>query len=66
MGSYLNFYMPNGALIYPRFDDPCDEQAEQIFAQLFPRRKRIGIQARELFLGGGGIHSMVLSQPSVN
>lgn len=66
VGSYLNFYMPNGALIYPRFDDPCDEQAKQIFAQLFPRRKRIGIQARELFLGGGGIHSMVLSQPSVN
>lgn len=65
VASYLNFYMPNGSLIYPLFGDETDQIAHQIFSRCFPKRILIGIDAREVFLGGGGIHSMVLHQPSV-
>ena len=65
VASYLNFYMPNGSLIYPEFGDENDARAKEIFAELFPRRRLIGIHAREIFLGGGGIHSMVLQQPAI-
>ncbi|MEA4932334.1 MAG: agmatine deiminase [Lawsonibacter sp.] len=64
VGSYLNFYMPNCGLIYPMFDDENDVEAERLFATLFPQRRLVGIRAREIFLGGGGIHSIVLQQPS--
>lgn len=63
--SYLNFYMPNGALIYPEFDEPNDAEAKKLFAELYPGRELVGIKAREIFLSGGGLHSIVLPQPSV-
>lgn len=63
--SYLNFYMPNGALICPLFGDPNDDVAMKIFAKLYPNRELVGMNAREIFLSGGGFHSMVLQQPSV-
>ena len=65
IASYLNFYLPNGALLWPLFGDENDETALTLFAQLFPRRRVIGIEAREIFLSGGGFHSIVLPQPSV-
>ncbi len=63
--SYLNCYLPNGALIYPQFNDKNDKYAHEVFSAIFPHRKIIGIYAREIFLNGGGIHSMVLQQPSL-
>ncbi len=62
--SYVNLYISNGSVIYPTFNDPADQIAQQILENCFPRRKIIGVYSRELFLGGGGIHSITLHQPS--
>ena len=64
--SYLNFYMPNGGLVYPIFHEESDKEAEAILRKLFPKRKLVGIDAHEVFLGGGGIHSIVMEQPRVS
>lgn len=61
--SYVNIYIANGCVVYPTFNAPQDETARNILAEAFPRRDIIGIPARELFLGGGGIHGITLQQP---
>ncbi|MDO4487816.1 MAG: agmatine deiminase [Eubacteriales bacterium] len=65
VGSYLNFYLPNGGLIYPVFDEETDIAAEELLKEFFPHRKLVGIDAHEVFLGGGGIHSIVSAQPGI-
>ena len=55
-GSYVNFYIANGAVIVPQFDDIHDQPALGKIAELFPDREIIGIFAREILLGGGNIH----------
>ena len=62
-GSYINFYIANGAIIMPVFDDPHDAAAKQHLAELFPDREVIGIYAREILLGGGNIHCITQQQP---
>lgn len=63
VASYMNFYLANGGLIFPVFGSPVDEEARNILSRAFPQRQCIGISSREIFLGGGGIHSIVLGQP---
>lgn len=65
VASYLNFYLANGALIYPTFREESDKEAEAIFQKVFAKRRLVGIDAHEVFLGGGGIHSIVAEQPGV-
>jgi agmatine deiminase len=62
-GSYVNFYMANGAAIVPTFDDPHDAPALSALQALLPERKIIGIPAREILLGGGNIHCITQQQP---
>ncbi len=63
--SYTNFYMPNGAIIMPAFEDgAADSRAFDILARLFPKRQILQIPAVELAYGGGGIHSLCLPQPA--
>ena len=61
--SYANFYIVNGGVIYPKFNDPNDEKAEQTLKQAFPDRKVVGIYAREILLGGGNIHCITQQIP---
>ncbi len=63
-GSYINFYIANGAIILPQFGDSHDIEACQELAQLFPDRKVVGISAREILLGGGNIHCITQQQPA--
>ena len=63
-GSYINFYIANGAVIMPEFNDPQDSAAKQKLTELFPDREVIGIYAREILLGGGNIHCITQQQPS--
>ena len=65
VGSYLNFYLPNGGLIYPIFREESDLEAAAILQRVFASRRLVGIDAHEVFLGGGGIHSIVAEQPSI-
>lgn len=62
-GSYINFYMANGAAIVPVFDDPRDQSALQALARLMPEREIVPVPAREILLGGGNIHCITQQQP---
>ncbi len=54
--SYINFVFANGAVILPTFDDPADGEVLTLFEKIFPKRKIVPIPAREVVLGGGGLH----------
>ena len=61
--SYVNFYVSNGAVLVPQFDDEHDAHALHLLAQLFPTRKVVGIPARDILLGGGNIHCVTQQIP---
>jgi agmatine deiminase len=63
--SYVNFYLANGAVIMPAFDDPHDEDARTILAQCFPGRDIMQIDALDIVQGGGGIHCITQQEPAV-
>jgi len=64
--SYVNFIMPNGAIIFPTFgDEKYDKLAEEQFKRIFPDREIIGFYSRELLLGGGNLHCLSQQQPAV-
>jgi agmatine deiminase len=56
--SYANFYICNKSVLVPTFNDPNDRIALNIFADLFPSRKIIGIHAVDLIWGLGTIHCL--------
>ncbi len=61
--SYVNFYLANGAVIAPLFNDPADQHALDKLKELFSDREVVGIYAREILLGGGNIHCITQQQP---
>lgn len=61
--SYANFYIANGVVIVPTFDDPQDETALGILADLFPNREIKGLPARDLVWGLGAYHCITQQQP---
>ena len=61
--SYLNFYLANGAVIVPAFDDPLDGDAAGLFRDLFPDREVVQVAATDIVEGGGGIHCITQQQP---
>ena len=65
-GSYINFYIANGGVVMPLFDDPKDAAALEAVKACFPEREVVGIPAREVLLGGGNIHCITQQQPSVS
>ncbi|MBI2256795.1 MAG: agmatine deiminase family protein [Proteobacteria bacterium] len=65
--SYTNFYLPNGAVILPAFEDgPADKRAYDIATRVFSKREIVQLPAIELAYGGGGIHAICLPQPAGN
>jgi agmatine deiminase len=62
--SYIDGYLPNGALIVPMFDDSKDDAAFSALAAAFPNRQAIQIEASDLILGGGGIRRITRPQPA--
>ena len=62
--SYINFYLPNGAVVLPGFgDEKFDSMAVSTLQRVFPERKVIQVQSREILLGGGNIHCCTQQQP---
>ena len=51
--SYANFYIANGLVIVPTFNDANDRAALNTLAKLFPGREVVGIHCRDLVLGAG-------------
>ncbi|MBN1315510.1 MAG: agmatine deiminase [Anaerolineales bacterium] len=62
--SYINFYLPNGGVVVPTFDDPWDAPALETLALLFPDRQVVPLPAREILLGGGNIHCITQQIPA--
>ena len=54
--SYVNFYITNGSVLVPAFDDECDSLAVNILTKLFPEREIITVKSRCILTGGGNIH----------
>jgi len=63
--SYANFYIANSCVLLPTFTDPNDETALSILRKLFPDRRVIGIDCRELIWGLGTFHCLTQQQPAV-
>jgi agmatine deiminase len=61
--SYANFYIANGLVLAPTFNDAHDRLALATLARLFPDREVVGINSTELIWGLGALHCMTQQQP---
>jgi agmatine deiminase len=62
--SYANFYIANGSILVPTFNDKNDRVALSILAELFPAREVIGIHCVDFIWGLGALHCMTQQQPA--
>ena len=62
--SYANFCIANTCVLVPTFADPADEAAVATLQKLFPNRRVIGIDCRELIWGLGTFHCLTQQQPA--
>lgn len=63
--SYINFYIANGGIVMPSFEDSQDSRALDIIAGAFPDRSVVSVSATDITFGGGGIHCITQQQPLV-
>src|SRR5262245_1085279 len=61
--SYANFYIANGVVIVPTFNDANDRVALNTLAELMPSHKVIGIHAVDLVWGLGTLHCLTQQEP---
>jgi agmatine deiminase len=61
--SYANFYIANGVVIVPTFNDPNDRVALNTLAELMPSRQVVGIHAVDLVWGLGTLHCLTQQEP---
>jgi agmatine deiminase len=64
--SYGNFYIANGVVLVPVFNDPNDRFALDILADLFPDREVVGIYSGDMIWGFGAMHCMTQQQPKIS
>jgi agmatine deiminase len=62
--SYANFYLGASRVVFPLLDDRFDDAAEEVLQSCFPKRDVVGVPAREIVLGGGGIHCITQQVPA--
>jgi agmatine deiminase len=62
--SYANFYVANGVVLAPVFNDPNDRIALDTLAELFPTREIVPIYSGDLIWGFGALHCMTQQQPA--
>lgn len=63
IASYMNFLIVNGGVILPQYGDANDALAVQQVQAMFPERKVVGVQTKEVAFGGGNIHCITQQQP---
>ena len=61
--TYANFYICNGAVIVPQYDDVNDKPALEIIRACFPKHEVIGLASRYIITGGGSFHCLTQQQP---
>lgn len=62
--SYLNFYIANTTLAVPVWGVSQDEAALASLAALFPSRRVVPIDCRDLLTGGGALHCITQQEPT--
>jgi agmatine deiminase len=62
--SYANFYIANGVVLVPVFNDPNDRIALNTLAELFPTREIVPIYCGDLIWGFGALHCTTQQQPA--
>lgn len=61
---YCNFYIANGLVVVPQFDDPADRVAMETLTRLFPERQVRGLPTVDLILGLGAFHCITQQEPA--
>jgi len=62
--SYANFYIANGVVLVPTFNDANDRTALNILAGLFPGRLVVPLYCGDFIWGLGAIHCATQQQPA--
>ena len=62
--SYANFYIANGIVLVPTFNDPADRRVLGLLADLFPGREITGIHAVDFVWGFGTFHCATQQEPA--
>ncbi len=62
--SYANFYIANGLVLVPTFNDANDRIALNTLAESFPDRKVVGIHCGDFIWGLGALHCMTQQEPA--
>jgi len=62
--SYANFYIANGQVLVPTFNDANDRIALNVLTEVFPGREVVGIHSVDLVWGLGTLHCMTQQQPA--
>ena len=63
--SYTNFYIANGKVLVPTFNQANDEKALKIIREQFPDREVVGIECSDMIHGFGAIHCATQQQPTI-
>ncbi len=63
--SYANFYIANKCVLLPTFADANDAKAMSVLQKLFPGRRVVPIDCRELIWGLGAFHCLTQQQPAL-
>jgi agmatine deiminase len=64
--SYVNFYIGNSVVVFPLIDPRHDDFIQELLTSELPGRRAVGVPAREILLGGGGIHCITQHVPAVD
>jgi agmatine deiminase len=62
--SYANFYIANGLVLVPTFNDANDRVALNALADLMPSHRIVGIHAVDLVWGLGTLHCLTQQEPN--
>jgi agmatine deiminase len=62
--SYANFYIGNGVVLVPTFNDRNDREALERIATLLPTHDVVGIHGVDLVWGLGTLHCLTQQQPA--
>ena len=63
IASYMNFLIVNGGIIFPQYGDEYDKLALEQVQAMFPERKAVGVDTKEIVYGGGNIHCVTQQMP---
>jgi len=64
--SYINFYVANGGVVMPSFEDSQDGAAFDAMSRCFPDRTVRQVGVLDIVRGGGGIHCITQQEPAAS